>query len=462
MASSQTIKDSLISAVQAKNPSLDVTKGPIYDLLLRPVPDEISSPSAEIESLQTLYSVLIAESSDNYAAIDTLGRAFRVSKPTGQRAKTTLVFWFTTLPQGDISIPAGTAVSTSDRSIVYTTLSDVQGVNQSTAYSFYNSSTGRYEIYVDAQASQEGQEYEVPAYRLTSLLSRITNISGVYNSVPATGGVSAGGYDAYLELIQKRFLGSDSSSFASYSNAIKQSYSDCVVNFVPSSDYTVFKRTVRGDGVDVVVATPQTVITEESFSANNSVEFTPMHQPILGVSDVYLNGSRINDFELVKDTSQQYSGSAKANDRVRITRQLKSNDTLRVRFSYCNYCWAIQNQLFVSNTSDFFGVDALVRLAVKKPVSISLQIQTSALNTDLQASVTAWVLGYVNSQGFIPVLDPRDMLTELYATYTEIKSINVLVFRSVVNATRAVGAIALTSYETPELSSNNLQINIVS
>lgn len=461
MASSQTIKDSLIAAVQSKNPSIDVSKGPIYDLMLRPIPDEIAAPSAEIESLQTLYSPLIAESSDNYAAIDTLGRAFRVSKPTGQRAKTTLVFWFTTLPQGDISIPAGTAVATSDRNIVYTTLSDVQGVNQSTAYSYYNSSTGRYEIYVDAQATQEGQEYEVPAYRLTALLSRITNISGVYNSTPATGGVSAGGYDEYLSRIQQRFLGSDSSSFASYSNAIKESYPDCVVNYVPSSDYVVFKRSVRGDGVDVVVATPQTVVGEEAFNAGNNTEFVPMHQPVLSVSDVYLNGSRITDFELVKDTRQAYANSAKSNDRIKITRQLKTSDSIRVRFSYCNYCWAIQNQLFVSNTSDFFGVDALVRLSVQKQVAISLQVQTSSLNSDLQSSISSYVLGYVNSQGFIPSLDPRDLLTELYATYTEIKSIKVLIFRPINNATQNVGSIAFTSYETPMLESNNLQINVV-
>jgi hypothetical protein len=461
MASSQTIKDSLIAAVQAKNPSIDTTKGPIYDLMLRPVPDEIAAPSTEIESIQTLYSPLIAESSNNYAAIDTLGRAFRVSKPTGQRAKTVLVFWFTTLPQGEISIPAGTAVSTSDRSIVYTTLSDVQGVNQQTAYSYYNSSTGRYEIYVDAQASQEGQEFEVPAYRLTALLSRIANVSGVYNSVPATGGVSPGGYDAYLDLIQQRFLGRDSSSFASYKQQIKTSYPDCVVQFVPSSDYVVFRRNVRGDGADAVVASPQTTITEESFSAGNLTEFVPMHQPILQVTDVYLNGSRISDYEVIKDIQAETADSAKARDRVRITRTLKPADTVRVRFSYCNYCWSIQNQLFVASTDDFFGMDVLVRLATQKQVQIAMTVQTTSLTSDLQSSISAFVLGQVNSTGFASSLDPRDLVGVIYETYSEVKSITLQLFRPVLNATRNVGSIALTPYEIPVLDASNLQINIL-
>lgn len=460
MASSQTIKDSMLQSIRTTNSTIDTTKGPVYDLLLRPVPDEIAGPSQDIEDIKNLYSVLIAENPDNTAAIDTLGRAFRVSKPVGRRARTSLVFWFTALPSQEIKIPAGTAVATSDRSVIYTTTSDIQGINAISAYNFYNTSTGRYEVYVDAVATQDGQAQEIPAFRLTLLLSKLTGISGVYNPVPGTGGITAGGYDTYIAKIQSRFRGQDSGSFTSYDIKAHELYPDVVIGFIPSSDRLGFRRYVRGDGFDCVVASPNTTVAEETFQVNSASSFVPTRQPVLEVLGVYLNGTLIQDYELVKNTSQDYKDSAKARDHVRITRSLKTSDTLRIRHTYCAYCYDLQSQVFLSNTDDFFGHDALVRLAQQCDLNIDVSIQTSSSNSDFQNSVTAYISSYINSLGFVPSVDPDDLISELMQAYTEIRGIRINTFQRLVNASSSIEIIELKAYEIPRLQAQNIQVKI--
>lgn len=461
MASSQTIHDSMIKTIESVNKTADTTKGPVYDLLLRPVPDEIALPSQEVEDLKTLYSPLIATNPDNTAAIDTLGRAFRVPKPVGKRARTTLVFWFTSVPTQDITIPSGTAVSTSDRGIIYTTTSDIQGINAQTAYNYYNASTGRYEIYTDAVATQDGQDFEVPAYRLTALLSRLSNISGVYNPVPGTGGISAGGDQTYIERIQSKFVGRDSSSFASYELAALELYPDSVLNFIPSSDRSGFRRFVRSDGFDVVVYSALPGTQEDVFVANNTSVFPVSKQPLLQVLSVFVNGVQITDYAVVKNADPSVSDSARAGDGVRITRALKTSDTVRIRYTYCMYCYDLQYQVFNSNTDDFFGHDALVRLATPCQLSISLSIQTSSSNSDFQNSVTDFITGYVNGLGFVPSTSSTEMLEAIYAAYTEIRSITVREFRRVSNSNSGMEIVEFLAYEKPELLSTNLQISVV-
>lgn len=461
MASSQTIKDSMIKTIESINKTIDTTKGPVYDLLLRPVPDEIALPSQEVEDLKTLYSPLIATNPDNTAAIDTLGRAFRVPKPVGKRARTTLVFWFTSIPSQDITIPSGTAVSTSDRAVIYTTTSDIQGINAQTAYNYYNSSTGRYEIYTDAVATQDGQEFEVPAYRLTALLSRISNISGVYNPVPGTGGISAGSDQTYIERIQAKFVGRDSSSFSNYELSALEIHPDAVLAFVPSSDRSGFRRFVRGDGFDVVVYSPLPGTQEDVFVANNTTTFLLSKQPLLQVTSVFVNGVQISDYVVVKNTDPSVSDSARAGDGVRISRSLKTSDTVRVRYTYCMYCHDLQYQLFNSNTDDFFGHDALVRLASPCQISIALTIQSSSSNSDFQNSVTDSINGYVNGLGFVTSTSSTELVESLYSAYTEIRSVSVQEFRRLSNSNSMNEIIEFLPYEKPELSAANLQIRVV-
>ena len=467
MASSQTIHDSLLASVRAENETIDTTKGPVYDLLLRPVPDEIAGPSVEIDNIKTLYSPLISINPDNNAAIDTLGTAFRVSKPTGQRARTSLVFWFTTLPQQDITIPAGTAVGTQDRSVIYTTTSDIAGINSQTAYGYYNSTSGRYEVYVDAVATQDGSGFEVPAFRLTFLLSRLQGISGVYNPIPGTGGISAGGYDTYIALIQKRFLGRDSSSFTSYQQQAVELYPDVVTNFISPNDRRSFRRSLRGDGFDVIVANPSPTSTEETFQVNSDKEFVPMHQPLLYSTgddvSVYLNGSIIQDYVYIEDTDPTTSRSAKAKNRISFKDskiKLKTSDTIRIRHNYCSYCFGLQNQLFSVNADDFFGHDTLVRLSVPTDLYISISIQTNSINADFQTSLSSYVMGFVSGLGFVSNLSIGDLTAAIYSTYTEVRSVSTTSFRRLNNAGSEIETIDFAGYEIPRLLVSNLQIKV--
>lgn len=468
MASQQTIEDNLVAAVQAINPSIDTVKGPIWDLLLQPVPPEIANVSADVDALETLYSPLIATNPANNQQIQTLGTAFKVVQPTGQRAVVGLVFWFTSLPNTTITIPAGTAVATVDKSIIYTTDSDVNGINSQTAFSYYNASTGRYEVYVQATAAQEGVAYQVPAQRLTLLLSTVTGISGVYNPGPGTGGVDPGDYSNYLSLIQLRMLGRVANSFASYSELALELYPSIITNFVPSSDQLSFRRSVRGDGFDCVVAQPNTVTAEETYSGSQATSFTSttttfvlQHQPIQSVNAVYVNGSITNNFVFVQDLAPETTGSAHGTDSVQLLQVLSPSDTVRINLDYDGYCYGLQGQLFNTNTDDFFGADGLVRLATPAQVTINITIQLTTQTSGFQTSVLNWITGYVNGLGFAVELTVQQFLTDLYSTYTEIRGSTLVAFHRVDQYMDTVETLDFLGYETPAIQPANLVVTVI-
>ena len=173
------------------NPMTDVTKGPFYDVAIVPPANEIASAEAEADRVSTLYS-RFADRPGALAdgEIAAIGRAFKVATPVGRKAKVLLTFYLTSLPTTSIDIPAGVAVGSADGVFVFVTTTSVTRIDASTAATRLDAGSGRYLFNVEAEAVAVGGAYNLPAYRITKLLTPIPGVAGVYNAVASSGGSS--------------------------------------------------------------------------------------------------------------------------------------------------------------------------------------------------------------------------------------------------------------------------------
>ena len=480
-ATSDLIKADLIADIQAANPTVDVIKGPVYDLLLAPVPPVLGEVSDSVTALQNLYSPIVNEDTSNAGLIETLGQAFKVPKQQGTRSRVQLVFWFTSLPQTPITIPAGTAVSTSDRSVIYTTETAVAGISSGIAYRFYNASTSRYEITIPAVASVAGSDQYVPAQRLTTLLSKIPGISGVYNPNASSVGVDAGSTASYLKQIQKRFLGADSSSFTRQLELIEEKYPGTVTDFVLSTDYDSFRRVVRGDAFDCIVKDADPVAATDVFDAGSGTltatgtVFVMRKQPVIkdSVDVVYLNGTPLDVSVYVVEydtTDPETRFSTRAVSCVRIKQKLKATDTVTVSYQFCQACVGIQYNVFgTSAGTDFFGADCLVRLAEPVDIEVGVVIRAgvgvgsdslSGINAATMSAVAASVSEFFANAAFSEsALVPDQLVAHIQGRFSSIRQLWVTRFRRADNYVSDVEPVVLKRYEIPQASGASITVS---
>lgn len=449
MPTQAEIQDKLKKDIRSKDPSIDLAKGPIYDLLVRPVPPELAGLSESISSLQTLYSAMIASNPDNESMIDVLGRAFRVPRPKGRQAVCGVVFWTTSVTQ-PISIKAGSSVATADKSIIYSTMSDIY-VTLANASLYFNPGTGRYEFYVLCVANNEGVDQAVPAYRLNTVISKLTGIQGCWNPNDSRGGVDASSYQTYLELIQSRFLARNENGFEAMWLRCLELYPEILVTFVSQDNRESFKRNVRGDAFDVVVAQSSALIAEDVFDAAQTVTLTKA--PLLDIESVFLNDSVLvegTDYNVIKDTSS-LRDSAKSFAVISITRKLALSDRIRVRYNYCEYCSTLQSAVF-SSSRGFFGYDALVRLA--EPVDMYV---TCTVNQQVDLdSVRALISGSLNSGVAGVTLTTQTLYDAVLSAYP-----NILMTFSMFNSTGTTGdvrPVSILQHQTSRILPVNLSV----
>lgn len=472
------IADALIADIQSANPTVDVVKGPVYDLLLAPVPPVLADVSDAVASLSNIYSPVVSGDSDNAAIVDTLGTAFKVPQPTGTQCRASIVFYFTSLPLDSISIPAGTAVATTDRTVIYTTETAILNITANTVAQFYNATTSRYEITIDAVASTAGSAQSVPANRLTSLLSKIDGIDGVYNPAASTVGVDAGDTAAYLTQIQERFIGMDSGSFSYQLQQIASSYPNAVVDFVLSTDYGSFRRVLRGDGADCVIRDPDPATATDVFSAaegttsTRGIVFTLRTQPVIAdsVDLVYVNGVALGNenYSIEYDDDVSTRWSTAATTCVRITSSLKITDTVTIRYSYCQACVGVQNNVFgTASGTDFFGVNTLVRLAEQVQIVVALSVRAasgigsdslSGMNAATLQAISAAVVSYFESLGFVEAVTSDDLVAYLLDRFSNLRQIFVQKFHRADYYAQDVESILLKKYEVPESTTANVSV----
>jgi hypothetical protein len=381
MKSLQSILSSMISYISGLYPKADTSEGSIISDIV------IGAPSQEIYRMYEQDQI----TSDNQAlaTANADGLTIHGSNLTAPR-KSALVssgietFFRYSAPASDITIPAGTIVTTSPgpgiTQVQFRTISTVTMFAVMSS-SYLNPSTGVYEIQSNIECITPGTIGVVGSQTIVSLINPVAGIDGCYNSSATYGGEDVEDTETYRQRLSKRWkgnsIGTDNGILSSVlsqtgvDDAIIVGHGQSVRETYGGVDVYV-KGTVSSQYIDVfqidINSPPQSFVFTKQPVIQNGVQSI-----IYGASGSVAPPS----YSIIADTSQ-YAGSVLGQDKIQWSTPLPSIlGTVYVTYSYNSLIESLQN-IFRGTSSDILNTDLLVLQAA--PLSIDITFDMKVTN----------------------------------------------------------------------------------
>jgi hypothetical protein len=197
----EIISEFLRAKINARNRKVKTHRGSLVsDIVIEGPSEEFAKLYDQSENVSKNQSLETADSD----GLKSLGYNKNKRIKTGITATVEITFFANSIPITDITIPAGTVVTTktglSLNEIRFKTLRTLK-IYAAVASTYLNADTGKYEISVEAEALNNGIQGNVGAYTINTIVGSITGIDGCYNRLSAAGGTSIESNDSFRQRI---------------------------------------------------------------------------------------------------------------------------------------------------------------------------------------------------------------------------------------------------------------------
>lgn len=368
------IAEDLAKSIEQTDPSWDTDQGPIPDLFIRPIAGQINLAETAAEELRLLFSLQFPDVATDEEIRNAL-RNYGSEPGVGKKATHIQYFARFTRPTADILIPVGTLVSNKSGDLIYRTINAVTMLADS-ADLYYNASNGLYEISVRVEALGFGVEYNLPAFRVDTLLTTIVGIERTENRSKSQGGSAKESTDNQSERLQKSLLGINLNSPGGIKTRIQNVFSSRVydVQVVKSSDKEFF-RIIDKPSLDVyILGTEPETYRETKDASAGQTDIILAKSPVLDVTSVLVNGVSV-DFEFIPDESRETQKSLNSVDIVKVS-PLLGTDQVEITYNYNKLLEDVEADS-LNNGEDFlFEVDYLVRSPLEVAPVLVAEIKT--------------------------------------------------------------------------------------
>lgn len=455
------IKQSLGDAVRTADPTADLDKGPVFDLMLAPVSNELSGVEQTIDNLRTLASLQL----DRVATepeINAIGTSFGLPPVTGRAAEYNQTFWTDTKPIQDIVIERGTLVGTADASRVYRVAERVVML-ASSANAYLNSQRKRYEVTARIISTSIGTSSNLPAYRIKRFVTLVPGLTGTENqSGPTVLGTERQSNADYMTRIRRKFMGLSSQSAGSPATRITE-YAPTIVTdvqLVYPKDRAVFRRDTGRPAIDAYIVGEQNDKTTQTMMGSGSETVIVLeNQPVVSVERVVVDGETISGWTLSRDVGQSTGGTARAQDAVVLQNPLQSGQTCEITYTYDRLVMDLQQNLFGTD-GDGFGTDILVRRPEKLLVTVKIQatILPSFDSNRALDSIRAVVFGYVQPNRFQQTMLPETLQQRIIGSVGGISALRIMRFTPTLRGTVPVESIVLQKNQLGTVDLETLSI----
>lgn len=457
------IEASLASSIELQDPSLDTTKGPIFDIYIRPQATQFRATELLFDDLSRRYS-LDYVLSQNAAVLQLYGGNHGLRRSAGRAARGYVTFFAYSAPSLSdvVVIPAGTVVATSDPAISYRTQRDAFILGSSLG-SYFNVATRRYEVRVPVEALGSGSLFEVPPNRIVRIQSLVRGIDGVVNRERISGGTEVESQTRFGARIRKKFnglaLGSGHGLSQLILNFDTASIDDAVLIY--STDFANFRRRTRRSAWDVYLIGSVTETAEVTYVGNGiQRSFRLPQAPVLSVSSVQV-GNRSSGFTFLPDTSFQYRSSTRANDQVELDSIPGLNETVKITYTYDKLIR--DTQAYVDRIGvQLYKSDILVRKAIPVPVRVRTLVQVLSSFDETIASSAAFAScsEFVNTNKFTNLLFPDGLRQRLSSDVAGVSNISILEFTRDLDGTIPVETLEFQPFEYPESSDSLITVEV--
>jgi uncharacterized phage protein gp47/JayE len=364
--------------IKSVKPTLDTSEGTIInDIVINAPSQEISKIYTELDITSQSQSLLNAPDS----ALDGLGSNLGLIRKSARQARGYVRFFSFTAPVSDITIAAGTVVSTvptsnnlSQRFLTTTTAT----MYSSLATIYLNPSTNVYEIEIPVVAVNAGLDGIVGAQTITSLITPIAGIGGCYNPDPTTGGSDEEDIEVFRSRIATKWKGSSIGTVAGLLSDVL-SYSDDIIDATVIGHADV-ERTDAG-AVDVYIKGVRDTSYQEVFTTFDNAydELILNKQPVIDTSPISIILSETgvissSNYTLTKDTGV-YKGSVRGQDKIVWNVSIPSSSgSLTMNYSYNSLVEDLQTYLERSDKL-IQNVDVLVKWANEIAIDVTTTIK---------------------------------------------------------------------------------------
>lgn len=459
------IEESLVRSILTTTNDVDVQKGPIYDIFIRPQSVVINEQEIRIDDLSRRYS-LDYILTQNTEAIDLYGANHGLRRNFGVPSKGSVTFYtYTRLGSGEvITIPQGTVVSTVDPTISYQTTRDVQILGDN-AETFYNAAFRRYEVQAPIESLGNGSVFEVPPNRIIRIQTRIDGIDGVINRTRTRTSSPQETNESFGRGIRLKFNGTAQGSGDGLKQIVRNfdrgRIRDDVVIF--SSDQELFRRPTRRAAWDVYIIGEDADSSMELFVGDGvTTSFKLSSTPVIGITSVTINGIS-STFSFNKDTTPNFGTSYRANDRIEFAVAPAAGSQIEVTYTFNKLIRDVQE--YVERISiNLYESDTLVREAIPIRTKIKVQIQVlSSFDSTQAASSTFSIINqFANPERFVDVLYPDRLRSEISGRIGGISNVRIIEFNRADFGVLPIEAIEYKINEYPTTEDSLIEVEVVS
>lgn len=456
------VQKNIIANINSIDPSIDVSKGPVYDMLLRPFAPESANLEGKVENLTLLYSKIWNKTATD-AEVAMFGTSFSIDRGAGTYSKGYVYFYRYTKPNKSqvIEIPVGTVVTNTDSTLAYATTS--QGLMSGDyADSYFNSTKNVWEIRLPVKAVSAGSNYDIASYRLINISNELLGIDGVENRSAITGGKDIESIDSWSNRIITRFQGLDTSNSNGIVSLVKNydpsNFQDASVIY--PKDRTLFTRRTTTPAMDVYIIGSDEVSEEYVFTAvGGELEIYLEKSPVIQVDSVQVNGLDV-DFSFIPDSNSDTKKSARARDKVILTSALISLDIVVIKYIYNQLIYGVQQDVFTATRH--FNTDILARSALGAYVTFqaSAKLASSVDPVSKLTEIETTAINLIQNNKFNEVFIPNDIRDAILSSVSGILDLSIIKFTRTVNGVLDIETINFNANETPIVDDTTFNISV--
>lgn len=459
----EQIEKDLAESINTSDPTWDTTQGPIKELFTVPMSGVIAESETIAENLRQLFSLNF----ENVATEEEVRQAlnnFGSTPGIGTRSTHTQYFIRFTRPREDVTIPVGTLVSNSTGVLIYRTTQSVTMLSTQ-ADSYYNPTRRVYEIPVPVEAEGVGPEYELPAFRVNTLLTPINGIDSTENRIKSSKGLSSETTNQQAERLKTALLGLNINTQGGIRKKILDVFPNQVqlVEVITPSD-PEFQRVLYRPSIDIYVLGEVTETQIETITAiPGQTEIVPNFQPVNSVESVVVNNTTPVGFTLVKDESNETRSSSSSTDYILLDTPLSNGDQVTYQYTYNSLLSQIKELVFNDSADSIFRVDYLIRTFqyVTPLITFDVKVLSSYSFEEVSLNIRSRLSEILNSTIKKDRLSANEVREDIISNVSGIQNLRVGRFRRDFNSFSNVELIVLRLNEITRYNESSVEIRAI-
>jgi len=439
-------------SIQSTDTTLDIVQGPLPDIMIRPQAGQLAIASEEAESLRQLFTLDFEESATDDEVRNALAN-YASSPGAGVKSRHVQHFLRFTRPTEDISIPAGTLVSNINGDLVYRVVTSGT-ITTLSADNFYNPGRNAFELGLLVEAVGVGEDFNLPKFRINSIVTVVLGIDSTENRSASSGGVTKETKEEQATRLKTALLGRNLGAPGGIQGLITDGLPELVSDVATVQPFEKeFTRLVTGPALDLYNIGSATEAYTQTFTATGGETQIVLEKvPALSIDTLTVNDvSGAITGTLVIDETFESGLSLNATDVLVLDTPLALNDVVQIVYQFNTVLEQVQTTIFSDGAEFLFNTDILVRspFPVNPRIVGKVQALASFSTTEVEQDVQTFLQTEFTFTEFTETIFPEVIRQRLIS---EIAGVQNVIFTEFHRATGSLSAIEPMVFNRNEVS----------